>query len=514
VLKNLLLITILAVSVLPAVAQSGCTDPLAENYNASATVNNGNCTYLPTNTTLNDSKNLPEALKESSGLAYTDGKLWTFNDSGNSATLYRISESNGSILQTVTVSNATNVDWEDITADANYLYIGDFGNNTNGNRTDLKIYRISKAAIGNAAIVSVTADVINFTYSDQDQTNLPPTGNNNTEFDCEAFFIKDNQLHLFSKDWVGDNGYYTKHYTLPAAPGTYIAQYQAQFQVNGAITGADISNTNINEIVLTGYDVNNANLFMWLLFDYTGDNFFTGNKRQIGLGNAISYGQIEGITFTGDLTGYISSEKFTVSIFNVPARLYSFSIASWVPLPVELISFTASYRGPDVQLAWQTASETNSNSFIVERSADGIDFQETGRLKAAGNSKTIRNYQFTDHNPLTGINYYRLKQTDLDDTFSYSHIRSVNVTSDKPELIISPVPVRHGEVVLINFKGEIPSSGKLMLRSMDGKVIMEDTILFTNDASISLETHYLPPGLYLLQIITPSGLYSSKVMVY
>jgi hypothetical protein len=203
VLRFLLLILPLVISVLPAAAQSGCTDPQAMNYNTLATVNDGNCTYLATNTTLTNSKDLPTALNESSGLAYTDGKLWTFNDSGNSATLYRISESNGSIAQTVTVSNATNVDWEDITADANYLYIGDFGNNTNGNRTDLKIYRISKAAIGNAAIVSVMADVINFTYSDQDQTNLPPTGNNNTEFDCEAFFIKDNHLHLFSKDWIG-----------------------------------------------------------------------------------------------------------------------------------------------------------------------------------------------------------------------------------------------------------------------------------------------------------------------
>jgi hypothetical protein len=53
-----------------------------------------------------------------------------------------------------------------------------------------------------------------------------------------------------------------------------------------------------------------------------------------------------------------------------------------------------------------------------------------------------------------------------------------------------------------------------MLRSMDGKVVIEDSILFSNDASIPLETHQLQPGMYLLQIIIPSMLYSSKVMVY
>jgi hypothetical protein len=522
VLRYLLLLSLLAMYTLPATAQSGCTDYQATNYNSAATVNDGSCSYLPTSTTLKNPKDLPTALNENSGLAYTDGKLWTFNDGGNTAKIYRISESNGSILQTVTLTNATNVDWEDITADANYLYIGDFGNNANGNRTDLKIYRISKAAIGNATMVSITADVINFNYSDQDPTNLPPTGNNNTEFDCEAFFIKDNLFHLFSKDWVGGNGYYTKHYTLPTIPGTYVAQLQAQFKVNGAITGADISTTNLNEVVLIGYDVTNANLFMWLLFDYAGNNFFTGNKRQIGLSNVTNYGQIEGVTFTSDLTGYISSERFerTVIIFGipfqitVPARLYSFSTADWIPLPVELISFSASYTNAATLLSWQTASETNSDAFIVERSENGNDFLEIGRLKAAGNSMDIRNYQYKDSQPLDGTNYYRLKQIDLDGSYTYSNLRSVQAKASKPILQVNPVPVRQGEKIYVSLKGEAVSSVKLIVRSMNGNVLMEENISFSDNTSIHLQTHLLRPGIYLLQIVSTSGFHSAKVMVY
>lgn len=200
--RHVLLITLLTGSVFQVFGQFGCTDPQATNYNAFAISNDGSCTYATTSMSLTNPRNLPDMVKETSGLAYTDGKLWTLNDSGNEAAIYRISETNGSILQTVTITNATNVDWEDIAADANYLYIGDFGNNTHGNRDDLKIYRINKHTIGNGPAVNVTADIIDFSYSDQDPLNLPPSESNNTEFDCEAFFVKDNLLHLFTKDWV------------------------------------------------------------------------------------------------------------------------------------------------------------------------------------------------------------------------------------------------------------------------------------------------------------------------
>src|SRR4051812_26285025 len=129
-------------------AQAGCTDPNASNYNPSATTNNGSCSYPATSVSLTNGTALPAALKETSGLIYTDGGLWTLNDSGNSPAFYQIDESTGATLKTVNISNATNVDWEDLTADDTYFYIGDFGNNASGDRTDLKIYRVLKSSIG------------------------------------------------------------------------------------------------------------------------------------------------------------------------------------------------------------------------------------------------------------------------------------------------------------------------------------------------------------------------------
>ena len=122
---------------------SGCTDPQANNYNASATINNGSCTYNTTNLALTDKTPLATPLlDEDSGIEFVDGKLWTHNDSGNSNDIFRIDTASNTVYQTVNVSNATNMDWEDMTSSKDYLFVGDMGNN-NGNRQDLRIYRIN-----------------------------------------------------------------------------------------------------------------------------------------------------------------------------------------------------------------------------------------------------------------------------------------------------------------------------------------------------------------------------------
>ncbi|MFI5220229.1 MAG: hypothetical protein ACHQNT_12150, partial [Bacteroidia bacterium] len=134
---------------------SGCTDPQANNYNASATVNDGSCTYNTTNVTITDKTNLSTPLlDETSGIEFLANKLWTHNDSGNSNDIYRVDTSSNTVFQTVHISNATNVDWEDITYGNDYLFVGDFGNN-NGNRQNLKIYRIHKNNLSDTATTAV-----------------------------------------------------------------------------------------------------------------------------------------------------------------------------------------------------------------------------------------------------------------------------------------------------------------------------------------------------------------------
>ena len=126
----------------------GCTDPLATNYNATATDNNGSCTYNTANySPIIKVDPLSDSVIETSGLQMAGGYLWTFNDKNGKPQLYRIDTVSNAIQQRVFLNGATNNDWEDIAFDGTYFYIGDFGNNLTGGRTDLKIYKFPFNAI-------------------------------------------------------------------------------------------------------------------------------------------------------------------------------------------------------------------------------------------------------------------------------------------------------------------------------------------------------------------------------
>jgi hypothetical protein len=97
------------------------------------------------------------------------------------------------------------------------------------------------------------------------------------------------------------------------------------------------------------------------------------------------------------------------------------------PLPIELLSFTAKYQDGIVLLNWATGSEINNDYFTLERSRDALNAEIIGFVDGAGNSSRTLHYQFVDRDPLPGISYYRLKQTDYDGSFEYSQWVAVQV---------------------------------------------------------------------------------------
>ena len=104
---------------------------------------------------------------------------------------------------------------------------------------------------------------------------------------------------------------------------------------------------------------------------------------------------------------------------------------SAVPLPVELVAFTADAHGPAVQLAWRTASEKNSAHFEIERSEDGQQFSKIGELAGQGTTSSPIDYTYRDEK-LSGssipyLAYCRLRQVDLDGTSAYSPVRAVRL---------------------------------------------------------------------------------------
>lgn len=276
----------------------GCTDPLASNYNAAATVNDGSCIYDITSVSPVTSTVLAPVLSETSGLIFWNDRIWTHNDNTD-LNLYALDTSNGSIADTFTLNGLANIDWEEISQDDTYIYIGDFGNNANGNRTNLKILRIAKSAL---LLNAPVADTINFSYSNQ--TDFSPAGSNNTDFDCEAFIVSSDSIFLFTKQWISKQ---TSVYSLPKTPGTYTAGLKTTYNADGLITGATYLPSK-KLIVLCGYS-NMLQPFAYLLYDFSGNDFFSGNKRKISL--ALPYHQVEGVATHNGLYYYFSNEYFS-----------------------------------------------------------------------------------------------------------------------------------------------------------------------------------------------------------
>jgi hypothetical protein len=111
------------------------------------------------------------------------------------------------------------------------------------------------------------------------------------------------------------------------------------------------------------------------------------------------------------------------------------------PLPIKLFSFTAIKSHSNVEIEWITSSEINNDYFTIERSNNGSEWEAINKIKGAGNSNTTLKYFDIDKQPLSGISYYRLKQTDFNGDYSYSEITMVDF-KQKDKVVIYPNPIK------------------------------------------------------------------------
>lgn len=254
---------------------------------------------------------IPEKLKEISTLEFDGDSFWGLNDSGGEAEIYKFSPETGKILQTISISNAENRDWEEMAMSEDYIFIGDFGNNE-GNRKDLAIYYFKKDEIGEGSFESVHSQRIDFYFLEQKNFN---PGNKSTNFDCEAMIYHNGKLHLFTKEWTN---YATTHYTLEVKPGKQTAQKIETFKTKYLVTGAymdanPISNT--NGFYLIGYTKDGFAFISGFDPPKKGsDKFFEekSNKFVLPLGFTTDVGQVEGITIKPEKPSVIcfSNEDF------------------------------------------------------------------------------------------------------------------------------------------------------------------------------------------------------------
>ncbi|PWA07449.1 T9SS C-terminal target domain-containing protein [Flavobacterium psychrotolerans] len=296
----------------------GCTDALAMNYNPLATFNDGSCVYESKSIRPEFSVVLDNQLHETSGLVKWNHFLWTHNDDTDT-NLYAIDTISGAILKTFHLNKVLNKDWEEIAQDSAYLYVGDFGNNYKGNRKDLHVLRIEKNSL---LLNQPKIDTIAFNYSNQ--MEVEPKNSNSTDFDCEAFVVTKDSIYLFTKQWESKM---TSVYSLPKTPGNYVANYKTTFDVKGLITGATFVEDK-KLVVLCGYNMK-LHPFVWLLYDFKTNDFFSGNKRKIKL--RLPFHQIEGIATSDGLHYYLSNENFSRKpIVSSPQKLHLFHLGNFL----------------------------------------------------------------------------------------------------------------------------------------------------------------------------------------
>jgi len=295
----------------------GCTDALAKNFDPNATSNDGSCIYASVKIKPKTSRKLSDSLRETSGLITFDHLFWTHNDD-HDTTIYGL-DSNGKIQKKVQLEKVKNNDWEEISQDSSYIYIGDFGNNFQGNQKDLHLLRIEKKSF---LLDKPVMDTISFSYSNQ--TDFGIQKENSTDFDCEAFVVSKDSIYLFSKQWSQNK---TTVYVLPKIPGKHIAQLKQTLDVEGLITGATLLASG-KGIVLCGYS-KMLQPFLYLLQDYKNNDFSMGNKRKIRL--SLPFHQIEGIATEDGKLFYLTNESFIRKPFlNVSQQMHSVDLSEYL----------------------------------------------------------------------------------------------------------------------------------------------------------------------------------------
>ena len=261
-----------------------------------------------------------------------------------------------------------------------------------------------------------------------------------------------------------------------------------------------------------------GNTYTMSFYDRGDPNYPPGVPIQIGISTVAGAAGTIVYTAPAPSNGPWSFRGFTfvapnngqhVSVSTTGAPLWTFVDnfclgAGCVPLPIELTDFSFTCKDNSLQLNWTTATEKNNDYFTVEKSKDALNFVDIGTVKGAGNSSTQLNYEFIDVDLQKEISYYRIKQTDFDDTFTYSSI----ISSEKCKTIFDfhfetfPNPSSSD----LNITSSILKA-KIVVLDIFGKIVSESN---TETSNTILDVSQFENGIYFVQIISDGKTQSKK----
>jgi Secretion system C-terminal sorting domain len=231
--------------------------------------------------------------------------------------------------------------------------------------------------------------------------------------------------------------------------------------------------------------------------------YFIDNDPGYGLGTPITVsGSSTNEQLTNVLINFPNGFSAGVHYIHIRSKQNPWSIDNVVPFTTtSVVPLTWSYIKAQLLngqsfVSWATEQEINTSKFEIEHSADGINFSKIGEQKASANSTSISKYDFIHAYPVSGFNYYRIKQIDLDGSFTYSVIvkvlnkDNIKATFIAPNPVVDIVNLVEPKLTFINTIDVLDAKGGLILR----KIINAETQVY------SIPVAQLPNGMYILKI--------------
>lgn len=300
------------------------------------------------------------------------------------------------------------------------------------------------------------------------------------------------------------------------AADAFTATYNAVPYATLTPLAATLENVSSMEHWICNRTAGTTNVFVTLFWEsgaFSGINTFTSD---------LHVARFDGTTWqdhgSATMTGAVAAGSVRTAAVVTAFSPFTFSSISGGlpvnPLPIELLSFTANYNGQSVDVNWNTATEINNDYFDVERSTDAENFISIKKFASkavGGNSTASLNYAMNDVDVTNGVYYYRLKQTDLDGSISYSGIVSVTIENMNAVFTIKPNPTTSTSEIIYYCSGT--ESASINVYDARGRLIISKTINCVKGENLtSIDLGEQPDGLFYITLTAANNVYTSKLL--
>ncbi len=437
--------------------------------------------------------------------SFNSSGAWTVSShTNNTSTRASFSNENTNIVATDPISTGS-VPGTDVMVGARRdLSASDAGFIITGNIGEMAVYNFEVSAMQRLVVTNYLAAKYGIALAANDLYLMDNAGNGNFDYDVAGIGQHtDGSAHTDARGsgivrmwspnnlsngeylfWGRDAGTLVSS-TTSGVDGTIIKERMSRtWRVSE--TG-DVGTTNIsfNVSSFTGTFVGSN---LRLLIDRNGNGFADNDVTPV-IGT-FSSGIV---TFSG--VNLQNGDRFTLG-----------NTDNTAPLPITLSSFAAFPEKGNVVLEWTTQVEIDNDHFTIERSVDGSNWNPILVVPGAGNSKDVLHYSAVDENALVGVSYYRLRQTDFDGQSETSEVVKVNLLGDD-RLVVYPNPSTGKFQVKALFAFD---AQEIRMLDVMGRTV--PTSMEVHGSTITLDATHLSAGIYFVQVATPTGKKTVRVL--